>query len=119
MRIRSIRASISRDSHHCALSGDAYAVSGVAEGADTADINPAEVAWINEQMELAEQEGRELYDDTPPMSGGAKSTSKPPSPTAPQSRRECMHSDCPESWRVSREGTPEFFEVDSWDTRHD
>ena len=32
---------------------------------DTADINPAEAAWINEQMELAEQEGRELYDDTP------------------------------------------------------
>ncbi|EDT44437.1 hypothetical protein BIFDEN_00229 [Bifidobacterium dentium ATCC 27678] len=31
-------------------------------------------------------------------------------PTAPQSRRECMHSDRPkESWRVSREGTPEFF----------
>lgn len=32
---------------------------------DTADINPAEAAWINEQMELAEQEGREWYDDTP------------------------------------------------------
>ena len=37
----------------------------VAEGVDTADINPAEAAWINEQMELAEQEGHELYDDTP------------------------------------------------------
>ena len=32
---------------------------------NTADINPAEAAWINEQMELAEQEGHELYDDTP------------------------------------------------------
>jgi glycosyltransferase involved in cell wall biosynthesis len=31
---------------------------------DTADINPAEAAWINEQMKLAEQEGKELYDDT-------------------------------------------------------
>ncbi|PST46914.1 glycosyl transferase [Bifidobacterium callitrichos] len=32
---------------------------------NTADINPAEAAWINEQMELAEKEGRELYDETP------------------------------------------------------
>ena len=32
---------------------------------NSADINPAEAAWINEQMELAEQEGREWYDDTP------------------------------------------------------
>lgn len=31
----------------------------------TADINPAEAAWFNEQMELAEKEGREFYDETP------------------------------------------------------
>lgn len=32
---------------------------------DTADINPAEAAWINEQMELAETEGKQLYAETP------------------------------------------------------
>ena len=31
----------------------------------TADINPAEAAWINEQMELAESQGKQLYDETP------------------------------------------------------
>ena len=31
---------------------------------DSADINPAEAAWINEQMELAENEGKALYDET-------------------------------------------------------
>ena len=32
---------------------------------NTADINPAEAAWINEQMELAEKENKELFDETP------------------------------------------------------
>ena len=31
---------------------------------NTADINPAEAAWINEQMELAEREGKQLYAET-------------------------------------------------------
>lgn len=31
----------------------------------SADINPAEAAWINEQMELAEREGHQFYDETP------------------------------------------------------
>jgi glycosyltransferase involved in cell wall biosynthesis len=30
-----------------------------------ADVNPAEAAWINEQMELAEAQGGQLYDETP------------------------------------------------------
>ena len=32
---------------------------------NSADINPAEAAWINEQMELAEAQGKQLYDETP------------------------------------------------------
>ena len=32
---------------------------------NSADINPAEAAWINEQMKLAEVQGKQLYDETP------------------------------------------------------
>ena len=31
----------------------------------SAVFNSAEAAWINEQMELAEAQGKQLYDETP------------------------------------------------------
>ena len=77
---------------------------------DTADINPAEAAWITSRWSWPSRRAASYMRHSPPMRSGAKSTSSRHPPTAPQSRRECTHPDRPkESWRVSREGTPEFF----------
>ena len=66
MRIRNIRARISR--RCCSPPCIRRCICSTRCGRkvlNSADINPAEAAWINEQMELAEAQGKQLYDETP------------------------------------------------------